>query len=215
MANDCLPQVGACMIRVARLDTNGVPTVGANNMYVSNALVSIGFAWEVQDGDEITQNNGCGEQVLNFKAPSSLRRGNITIQLVTPDPQLSEMLSGGDVLTSGAKVGLSAPPLGALAENPISIEVWAKRIRAGHLDSTNGYAWWVYPWISNVRPDDHTQENAPLLPGFIGEAYENDNWFDGPANDWPLPNQSDRVYQWLPTNSIPTNNCGYLPIAAS
>lgn len=213
MANDCLPQVQACRIRVTRLDANGVPTPGASNMYTSDALTSIAFAWEVAAGTEITAENGCGIQVLNFAAQDTLRRGNITIQLVTPDPQLSEMLSGGDVLTSGAAVGLSAPPLGELVDNPISIEVWAKRVRDGKIDPTFPYAWWVYPWVQNVRPDDHTQENAPFQPGFIGRAFENDNWFNGPLNNWPVA--SDRVYQWLPTATIPAANCGYQTVAAS
>lgn len=213
MANDCLPQVAACMVRVARLDSNGVPTPGANNLYTSDALTTFQFAWEVQAGDEITENNGCGVQVINFKAPDTLRRGNITIGIVTPDPQLSEMLSGGDVITSGAAVGVSAPPLGELLENPISIEIWAKRIRSGHLDPVYPYARWVYPWVSNVRPDDHTQDNSALKPQFIGQAFENTNWFNGPLNDWPVA--SDRVYQWLPVTTIPSANCGYQTIAAS
>lgn len=215
MANDCLPQVNACIIRVTRLNALGVPVAGANNVYTSNALTIVAFAWDVTAGQVISEVNGCGDELLAFEAPSSLKRGNITITLMTPDPQLSELLSGGDVLTSAAAVGYAAPPLGAVTESPVSIEVWAKRIRGGRIDSTFPYAWWVYPWVSYLRPSDHTQENAALKPAFEGQAFENTGWYDGPLNNFPLPNQSNRVYQWIPTATIPTAVCGYGTVAAS
>lgn len=215
MANDCLPQVGACRLRVARLGTNGVPVQGANNMYVSSALLSVAASWDIADATAITGTDGCGAEYINYTSPASLRKVNLTINLVTPDPQLSELLSAGDVLTSGAAVGYSAPPLTALAESPVSIEVWARRIRAGKQDPTFPYAWWVFPWVQNLRPDDFTLENAPINPTFVGEAYENEGWYNGPTNDWPLPNASNRVFQWIPTAAIPTAACGYSTIAAS
>lgn len=213
MANDCLPQVQACRIRVARLDPTGVPQPGANNLYVSDALVSLGFEWEVEAGDEFTDKNGCGTIKVDYRGPDQIRRGNVTIRLVTPDPQLSEMLSGGDVLTDGAAVGYAAPALGDVEENRVSVELWTKRIRDGRIDPTFPYAWWAYPWVENLRPNGHEHANAALLPEFVGEAYENDNWYDGPMNDWPAT--SDRVYQWIPTDYIPAAACGYQTLAAS
>lgn len=215
MANDCLPQVNACALRVTRLNALGVPVAGANNMYVSDALTTVAFAWDVTAGQVIEEANGCGAITLAFEAPSTLKRGNITITLLTPDPQLSELLSGGDVLTTGGAVGYAAPPLAALTESPVSIEVWAKRIRGGRVDPTFPYAWWVYPWVSYLRPADHTQDNAALKPAFEGQAFENTGWYNGPLNDWPLPNLSNRVYQWIPTATIPTAVCGYQAVAAS
>lgn len=213
MANDCLAQVQACRIRVARLDPTGVPQPGASNLYVSDALVSFGFGWETEAGDEISEKNACGTIKVNYRGDEQLRRGNVSINLVTPDPQLSEMLSGGVVLTDGAAVGYAAPSLGPVDSDPVSIEIWTKRINNGRLDSTFPYAWWVYPWIEHLRPDDHEHSNANLGMSFAGEALENDNWYDGPLNDWP--STSDRVFQWIPTTSLPNASCGYQTLAAS
>lgn len=215
MANDCLPQVQACRIRVCRLEADGVPLPGANNLYVSNALVSLAFAWQVETGDEITEKNACGETVVNYRGDDNLRRGNLTIKILTPDPQLSELLSNGSVLTSGDRVGYAAPPLGPVNTDAISIELWAKRIRDGRLDDAFPYAWWVYPWVDHLRPNDHEHSNANFASEFMGEAYENDQWLDGPLNNFPAT--SSQCYQWIPclASEVPAAMCGYQTLVAS
>src|SRR5512134_2389289 len=174
----CLPQVQACRIRVAKLNADGSAMVGATNGYVSDALVSVQFSPEYQDGAEITQDNACGDRVIDYKAPDVFRWGNITIQLATPDPYLTQFLSGGSTIVgAGADLGsfgFAAPDLGTLTDNPISMELWVKRPDkvTGGLDATRPYARWAYPLIKNLRIGDHTHENGALLPQFTGRAYE-------------------------------------------
>jgi hypothetical protein len=213
MPNECLPQVQACAMRVARLDpASGASVVGVDNMYVSDSLVSLEFTWEVVAGEEITEKNACGAVKVNYRGRDSIRRGNVKITLVTPDPELSEMLSNGVVLTEGADVGYAAPALGEIDEAPVSVELWAKRIRNGRQDGVRPWARWVYPLIDNLRPDNHTHNSGNLPMAFVGEAYENPGFGDGPANDWI--GTSDRVYQWLPDAAIPVAQCGYQAVIA-
>lgn len=211
---DCRGQVNGCAIRVARLDTNGVPLPGAENLYVSDALVSLAWTSVYTDGNEIDESNACGATSVYFKAPDTFKRGDVEITLVTPDPFLSEMLSGGDVLTSGAiPKGFAAPPLGPITGAGVSVELWSIRVDDGDMDPSYPYAHWVYPKIKNLRLGDHTHESGALKPVFSGQAYENINWYDGPVGDWPAT--SDRVYQWLPAASLPTPSCAYINLAAS
>lgn len=216
MANECAAQVQACRIRVCRLEADGVPLPGATDLYVSDALTKVAFAWDVLAGDEITEKSACGEIKVNYRGDDNLRRGNVTITLLTPDPYLSELLSGGDVLTgtSGAK-GFAAPELGPVGIDAVSIEIWKKRIFEGRLDPTFPYARWVYPWVDHLRAGDHEHNSGNLPMEFVGEAYENDNWLDGPTQDWL--GTSDRVYQWLPDTaaSLPAASCGYQTLVAS
>lgn len=211
---DCRPQVHACAIRVARLEADGVPLPGASNLYVSDALVTMTFTPVYTDGTEIEDKNACDVVGVYYRGNDTFKRGDVSLQIITPDPFLSEMLSGGDVLAGGAAPdGYAAPPLGAVTGDGISIELWSKRILDGDVDPNYPYAHWAYPKIKNLRLAPHTHAAASLQPTFTGQAYQNENWYDGPVGDWPAA--SDRVYQWLPDATIPTASCGYQALVAS
>lgn len=213
--NACLPQAHACRVRLADLDVDGVPLPGASNLYVSNALVTMTVAPNIDDGDEIKEKNGCGEVQVSLKGDPTLNWYDVTLKFTTPDPYLASMLSLGSVLTGfdGARVGFAAPRLGAITGNGISIELWEGRVNNGALDSDSPYAWWVYPKVKNLRQNQYEHGASALLPEYAGQAFENPNWFDGPLNDWPSTSTS--AYQWVPTDTIPTASCGFQALIAS
>lgn len=216
MADDCLPQIQACAIRVARLDPgSGVPLPGAGNLIVSNALTEMTYETTYEDGTDIFERNACGDACLDYRGPDVKRRLQISLTLCTHDPSLMAFLSGGDTLAATADNGLgwAAPPVGAIERLPISIEVWAKRIKDGDLDVDFPYAWWAFPKIMNLREGQNKFANEAKKPMFTGQGYENVNWYDGPANDWPAT--SDRTHQFVPWATIPTPACGAQALAAS
>lgn len=212
-AEDCRPQVQACAMRVTRLAANGAPLVGAENRYVSNALVTLGWTSVYVDGEEIEDRNACGDVVVNYRGRDTFKRGDVEITLASPDPFLSEMLSGGDVLdVPGLPAGFAAPPIGPVTGAGVAIELWAIRVDDGVEDASFPYAHWLYPRIKNLRLGDHEHGNSSLQPPFTGQAYENPNWGDGAGTgEWPAA--SDRAYQWIPSAAIPTPTCDYLAVA--
>lgn len=214
MANDCLAQVQVCALRVGRLGSTGAPSVGASNIYVSDALVTLTVTPEIEEGDEFLQKNGCGSLCVNYKSHDQIKRLGVELTLCTPDPELHEILSGGTRLTNGAAVGWAIEPLSnSTAPNGVSLEFWTRRILDdGSSDSTYPYGWWAMPRVY-VKPGAKTFENGAQLSVFSGFATENANWGNGPANDWPVP--SIRSIQWIPTASIPTATCGYITSIAS
>ncbi len=214
MANTCRAQIQSCAMRVARLDNNGVPLPGASNLYVSSDFISLEMSAELNEGEEFEAKNACGRDLFNFKDCDRIKRLNISLTLGTPDPQLTELLVGGSVLNDAGDVGYAFPVLNApLCRNGVSIELWARRITGGgSLDPNAPYAWWVFPKVL-LTFNTATFENGPFQPAIEGYAVENENWNDGPLNDWPL--DTDRVAQWLPTQSIPATQCGYQVLAAS
>lgn len=214
-ANDCLPQVHACVIRVTALEADGVPLPGASNMYVSDALTTLTIKPVYTDGDEIEEKNACGTVGVNYKAQDSFKRADFDLELLTPDPYLHSLLIPGSELLnpSSGGVGFAYPSIGAVPEYGVSIELWAKRIDDGALDATNPYAWWALPNARNMRLGDREFAASAQKSPISGQLYENVNWFDGPSNDWEAA--SDRVAQWIPTSTLPTVSCGFTTLVAS
>lgn len=214
MANDCLAQVQVCALRVGRLSSTGAPSLGASNMYVTDNLISIAITPEVEEGDEFLQKNGCGSICINYRSHDQIKRLGVELSLCTPDPELSEILSGGTRLTNGAAVGWAIEALAnQTAPNGVSLEFWTRRIDdSGAPDATYPYAWWTMPRVY-LKPGGRTFENGPLISEFTGFAIENAVWGNGPNNDWPVA--SIRSIQWIPTATIPTATCGYQTTIAS
>lgn len=203
MENTTLPQLQGLRIRVANLNPVGGRTIpGANNVYTTDAFVKVGFAPVYKDGTEIEEENAQGVVCAQVKGKPTYKRGDISIEICTPDPYLGVLLGGGRLIDLGdGRIGAAAAALGEVADRAVSIEVWAKRIDNGDLDADSPYAWWAYPKVINLRPAEHEHSNTALKPSYTGEAYENAGWADGPLNDWPAA--SDRVHQWIPWDSLP------------
>lgn len=209
----CSVQVKACAIRVTELDETGAPEVGAEASYVSDALVSMGFTTEITEGDDFDIPNACGESILvpGTDLPTSV---STEVQVREPDPKLVAILGGGDVLEDGGFEGYAGPRLNVVAKpNGVSIEIWAKRyLPSGAPDPVNPYNWWVFPRV-RLNINDATFENGPFQPTFNGTAEENENWLDGPTNDWPVTSTS--AFQFFPTATLPEVSCDYVAVDAS
>lgn len=214
MSNSCARQVFGCSLRVARLEANGVPDPGAGNLYVTDALTSLAVDPQIEEGDEHIVKNACGALCLNIKDCDRLKRLNLTLGLCYPDPELMELLAGGTVLTSGAAKGYAYPEIGTTAcPNGVSVEVWAKRFDSGGApESAFPYEWYVIP-RAYFQHGRRTFENGPITVELTGFAIENENWFNGPLNNWPVA--SDRVMQSIPTVTLPTPACGYQAISVT
>jgi hypothetical protein len=212
---DCLPQVHCCAMRVGALDISGVPLPGAENLYVTNSMTKVTLKPVYETGNEITERNACGAVVVDYKSPDSLKRADIEIEIVTPDPFLHQLLADGGVAfaASAGGTGFQYPPIGQITGYGVSIELWTKRINNGALDSTFPYAWWALPKVQNLKLGDREFSETAQKTIFTGECYENAAWFDGPNNDWL--DASDRLAQGVPTTSYPDATCGFLALAAT
>lgn len=211
--NDCLPHVKACRLRVARLGSDGVPEPGAENLYVSDALVLITASPEIEAGTETIERNGCGDICVNLKDEDKVKRYTVTLTVCTPDPQLHEILVGGRVAPDG--LGYMFPRLNsAISPNGVSIEAWAWRpLSDGSLDATYPYAQWAFPRVK-LTPGERSLQNGALQNPFTGFLTENENWYDGPANDWrDVPFEGP--FGWQAVADIPDADCGYQTLIAS
>lgn len=202
---DCRPQVHGCAVRLARLDATGAPLVGATNLYVTDQLITMTATPVYADGDEIEDKTACGTVGLQYRAPDTFKRYDISIELLYPDPFLESMMGGESLTVAGRPLGAAAPPIGPITGDGVSIEVWAKRIDDGDVDALWPYAHWAYPKVRNLRKAPHSHANAGLRSTWTGQAFENALWGNGPNNDFGA--DSDRVWQWIPSDAIPAATC--------
>jgi hypothetical protein len=199
-------------LRLAKLDANGAPLPGAKNGYKTDALVTISLGLNYEDGEEVTLKNGSGNICVYFKAPSTVKSGKIaSFQVCDPDPILMEFLIGSSTFESaGNQIGGAAPETGVEANpNGVSIEFWTYQIIDG---AKAGFAHWVVPHAKLTLSDDLAASGSdPMTGNFEGESVQDENWGDGPANDWYLP--SDRVWQWVQTATMPDLTRGYYTVS--
>lgn len=211
-----VPQVNVIRTRVALLDLNGSPHVGANSSYVSDALSTATLSPQYEAGDEIKEKNANGVVLLDYQADPSMLRADLSMEFITTDPILMQILqSQGKSLAGAFGIGWAYPPIGAQA-GQLSIEFWALRINGGVVDSTYPYAHWALPYVKNMQLGDRNFAAANGKSVFSAQCYENQNWFDGPGNDWPTDAEpADRVAQWVTATSIPAVSSAGGTIASS
>ena len=214
MANDGAASIQACALRVARLAADGTTPAGASNMYVTNAFMRLLAAPQVEDGQEINVPNACGTNVVAHKDADKVTRLNLTLELITPDPELLELLTNSLLIQdAGSTVGFAYPKLNTpLTQNGVSMEVWSKAIIGGQPAAALPYWRWVLPKTYNWRFGDREWTNGHMPNVLTGIAVENPSFANGPTNDWNGPN--DRVLAVIRDANIPAQPLGYQPTPA-
>ena len=212
MAQDYASSIAGVAIRVTRLQSDGSLATGPSAAYVlSGDFISLSFTAEYEDGDEFVQKGGDGAVCVTFKAPDTLKRVTTEIAICNPDPEFSEIVAGGTLLTSaGNTVGYAAPEIG-IDGNPygVAVEVWSRAIQNGKPASSNPYWHWVFPYVVARPSGDRVIENGILANTFEGWGVGNSAWADGPQNDWPFAAVTDRAYMYARTNTAPIGMTGY------
>lgn len=212
---DCSGSLQLCRLRIANLEPNGVPDPGAGNVYVTDAMVELGFELELSTGDDLEQKNGCGDICLAFRDCDRLKRLNMTMQICRPDPEIFAMTTGGETQVDGETVkGFAPAAVGAVCPNGVMIEAWTKAWDTSAQAVDHPYWRWVFG-KTTWQPGPTTLNNGLLVPTLTGFGYENPNAHDGPANDIPSYVDTDRLYVVFRDTSMPEATCGASELVAS
>lgn len=205
---DAPSSILALMLRVAKLDPTGATTAGSGLMYTTDALVRFTWSQEAEGGLDLTQRKGNGDLCVHTKTPDIVKRYNCTLDVCSPDPELEQLISGGVLLTdSGSTIGYGAPKLGVdPVPDGVGLEVWSKAIDGDVEPAADPFFWWAFPKIKFEKKEQRVLEAGILANSYSGYMYENPNWGDGPANDWPA--NSDRAFQWVRTDVVPASVVG-------
>lgn len=212
---NCPSSVQACALRIVRRDATGAKVTGATAGYVTDAMARLTITPDIEDGQEFQEKNACGSFIINSRDRDLIKRFDLELDLLIPDPEISELLTADALIVSGGNnIGAQGPALGvAPTDNGVSIEWWTKAILTGSVAGTGG-AWfhWAAPW-TYWRPSDKEFSNAPLITKYVGYAIENPNFGTGPAAPLFASAITRAIARQRDNTAPPTTQCGYTTIA--
>jgi hypothetical protein len=179
----------------------------------------VSFTPEYEEGDEITEKNANGIVCVTYKSPDVLKRITMELAICEPDPEISNLISGGLLLRKNLgtfanqdvkSVGWAAPAVG---DDPagygVSIEVWSHAIKDGKKSSTLPYFHWVFPYAKLRQSGDRVIENGMLATTFEGYGLGNTQFLSGPDGRWEFPTASERPYSYARTTWAPVGLTGF------
>jgi hypothetical protein len=106
--NDGAASLLAVVTRICRLDSQGRVAQGPRNAYITDAFAKIDWTPEIETGIDTAMRNAAGNLAVVYRTPDLTKRYTFGIDLVAPDPELEELLTGGAVFSS-SDPALTAP----------------------------------------------------------------------------------------------------------
>jgi hypothetical protein len=194
-------------MRVSQLDGTGKPLAGLQQ-YVSNALVRIDFNPDVEAGPEVSDRNASGALAVTWRIMDVIKRLTMTVELITPDPELEVILTGGTTYVSATNnvEGAQYPPIMVESvPNGVGIEAWTRAVVNGAQPTDYPWMRWVFPKVK-LRKGNRTLDINRLASPFEGFGFENAQFGTGPGKD--IPYDASRVAQWFRDTTYPTPALG-------
>jgi hypothetical protein len=206
-------------IRVTRLDASGNLLNEPGDSYTTSAFMRLSFTPEYEEGDEITEKGANGAVCVTYKSPDTLKRITMELAICEPDPELTQLLSGGLLLRKNLgtyaspdrkSIGWSSPATGDdPAGNGVAIETWSHAIIDGKKASSLPYFHWVFPYAKLRLSGDRVIENGLLANTFEGYGLGNTAFSSGLDERWEFPTAAERPYSYARADWAPTGRKGF------
>jgi len=216
---DYAASIQGVSIRVTRLDASGNLLNTAGDSYTTSAFMRISFTPEYEQGDEITEKSANGQICVSYQAPDTLKRVTMELAICEPDPELTNLISGGLLLRknygtfalpSNKSVGWGSPAVGDdPAGNGVAIECWSYAVTGGKRAATAPYFHWVFPYCRMRLTGDRVIENGMVATTFEGYSLGNTLFGDGLDDRWEFPTATERPYAYARTSWAPTGRKGF------
>lgn len=216
---DYAASIQGVSVRVTRLDASGNLLNNPGDSYTTSAFMRLSFTPEYEDGDEITEKSANGTICVSYKAPDTLKRVTLELAICEPDPEMTELVSGGLLLRKNMgtyaspdrkSVGWSSPGIG---DDPsgygVAIECWSFAVKDGKRAASLPYFHWVFPYCRMRQSGDRVIENGMLASTFEGYSIGNSAFSIGLDGRWEFPTATARPYSYARTTWAPTGRKGF------
>jgi hypothetical protein len=216
---DYAASIQGVSIRVTRLDAAGNLLNNPGDSYTTSAFMRVSFTPEYEEGDEITEKSANGTICVSYKAPDTLKRVTMELAICEPDPELTNLMSGGLLLRKNlgtfaapnrSSIGWSSPGIGDdPAGNGVAIECWSFAVKDGKRAATLPYFHWVFPYCRMRQSGDRVIENGMIASTFEGYSIGNSLFGDGLDERWEFPLATERPYSYARASWAPTGRKGF------
>lgn len=211
MSAKCLAAIKFCRLRATRLDSDGTPHNGPNNVYITDKPMSLSVSPVIEEGEDRTRVGGCDCIVASYRGKDKLKWFEFELELAQWEPGLIELLTGADAVLDGADpIGFDfsdqAFDCSGDVQPAVVLEGWQVLQNQGSPDVQWPYMRWVWP-MSFWQIGDYTLENDFAAPTLKGYSQPNSNWGLGIFDD--LDTAVGPLGRGFFTDAIPTAECGW------
>ena len=216
---DYAASIQGVSIRVTRLDASGNLLNNPGDSYTTSAFMRLSFTPEYEQGDEIVEKSANGVICVSYRAPDTLKRVTMELAICEPDPELTQLVSGGLLLRKNygtyaapnrKSIGWSSPAVGDdPAGNGVAIECWSFAVADGKRAGTNPYFHWVFPYARLRQSGDRVIENGMIATTFEGYGLGNSLFANGLDDRWEFPTATERPYSYARSAWAPTGRKGF------
>jgi len=216
---DYAASIQGVSIRVTRLDAAGNLLTDPGDSYTTNGFMRMSFTPEYEEGDEIVEKAANGTVCVSYRAPDTLKRVTLEVAICEPDPELTQLMSGGLLLRKNLgtfaspdrkSIGWSSPNIG---DDPsgfgVAIECWSFAVKDGKRAATLPYFHWVFPYCRLRLTGDRVIENGMLATTFEGYGIGNSLFGAGLDERWEFPLATERPYSYARGSWAPTGRKGF------
>jgi len=179
----CVYLAGISTIRVTRLDSCGVPVVGADNGFVFDCVASIAMAAATEDNDDIIYKSGTGRVCAIKRGCSQLLGYDVTLTIGAISPEFIDIVTG-----QPRYLGFDGAPIGfdsCQYECPgpgFALEWWAETIGGECTDNLPTHLYGLLPWLQNGRVGDIELAGETVELEYTGTTKAGGGWGTGPYN---------------------------------
>ena len=98
MSAECLAAIHLCAVRVTRLNQDGTPMSGPNNVYVTDMPIQMTVTPNFQAGVDQTLVGGCDCIIADYRGYDKLKRFDLELDLGVIEYGLLEMMLGAPAI---------------------------------------------------------------------------------------------------------------------
>lgn len=203
-----------CVIRMARLATDGSTPAGPTNGFIADGVISGTFTPNYDATDDLLVLTACDEVCVNEPPVPILRSMGVSLTFCGYNPERTELLADATlVLLAAAVKGWAMPAIGPADTTGVSVEIFLRRYVNGVQPLTDELLRLVIPRLTRVQFGERNLDRANMAETFTGIGLENPGWGNGPFNDFTAT-PTNRIMFSAIEDVLPVAGEGYVIVPA-